>query len=180
MTGLTFTKDSRGMYVASYDSTGLLTCLYLNRREEGPLTVEVTAHPSMSPCGQYACGDAPTNVCLKLKYPEHTIVTVTSGTPVDKAYYDTVSGYVTEEDLEETLEGYVTVTAMSTALAAKQDTLVSGTNIKTVNNESLLGSGNLSLNTLPDVSASDNGKILIVSDGAWAAESIPVADTTLY
>jgi phage-related tail fiber protein len=32
-------------------------------------------------------------------------------------------------------------------IATKQDTLVSGTNIKTINNESLLGSGNISLAT---------------------------------
>lgn len=35
--------------------------------------------------------------------------------------------------------------AVSTLLAGKQDTLVSGTNIKTINNESLLGSGNISV-----------------------------------
>lgn len=34
-------------------------------------------------------------------------------------------------------------TDLADALSAKQDTLVSGTNIKTVNNESLLGSGNI-------------------------------------
>lgn len=34
---------------------------------------------------------------------------------------------------------------MSTTLAGKQDTLVSGTNIKTINNESLLGSGNIEI-----------------------------------
>ena len=32
---------------------------------------------------------------------------------------------------------------ISTALNAKQDTLVSGTNIKTINNQSILGSGNI-------------------------------------
>lgn len=37
--------------------------------------------------------------------------------------------------------------ATQTALDAKQDTLVSGTNIKTINNESLLGSGNISTYT---------------------------------
>ena len=36
-------------------------------------------------------------------------------------------------------------TEISTALNAKQDTLVSGTNIKTINNESLLGSGNIDI-----------------------------------
>lgn len=32
-----------------------------------------------------------------------------------------------------------------TALSGKQDTLVSGTNIKTINNESILGSGNIDI-----------------------------------
>ena len=36
-------------------------------------------------------------------------------------------------------------TEISTALNAKQDTLVSGTNIKTINNESILGSGNITI-----------------------------------
>lgn len=38
-------------------------------------------------------------------------------------------------------------TATQTALDAKQATLVSGTNIKTINNESVLGSGNLEIET---------------------------------
>ena len=50
-----------------------------------------------------------------------------------------------------------------------QPALVSGTNIKTVNNNSILGSGDLSLATLPSVSSSDNDKILKVVSGAWAA-----------
>lgn len=36
-------------------------------------------------------------------------------------------------------------TEISTALNAKQDTLISGTNIKTINNESILGSGNIDI-----------------------------------
>lgn len=36
-------------------------------------------------------------------------------------------------------------TEISTALGNKQDTLVSGTNIKTINNESILGSGNIEI-----------------------------------
>lgn len=36
-------------------------------------------------------------------------------------------------------------TEISTALNAKQDTLVSGTNIKTINNENILGSGNINI-----------------------------------
>ena len=40
---------------------------------------------------------------------------------------------------------FATQTALSTGLAAKQNTLISGTNIKTVNNQSLLGSGDLNI-----------------------------------
>lgn len=40
-----------------------------------------------------------------------------------------------------------------TALSGKQDTLVSGTNIKTINNESILGSGNITISGGSDVEA---------------------------
>lgn len=41
--------------------------------------------------------------------------------------------------------GRALITALQTLVAGKQDTLVSGTNIKTVNNNSLLGSGNIAI-----------------------------------
>ena len=59
---------------------------------------------------------------------------------------------ITDAKEVESLDDYYTKTevdtklsekADTTALAAKQDTLVSGTNIKTINNETLLGSGNI-------------------------------------
>lgn len=40
-----------------------------------------------------------------------------------------------------------------TSLNSKQDTLVSGTNIKTINNTSLLGSGNISVTTSSDLAS---------------------------
>lgn len=45
---------------------------------------------------------------------------------------------------------HVTTTDKST-WSGKQDALVSGTNIKTINNQSLLGSGNINVQTLPTV-----------------------------
>lgn len=59
---------------------------------------------------------------------------------------------------------------------SRQATLVSGTNIKTVNGNSLLGSGDLAISGLPTVTASDNGKVLMVVNGAWAAADLPVYD----
>ena len=41
------------------------------------------------------------------------------------------------------LSNYYTKSEVNTALNAKQNTLVSGTNIKTINNQSILGSGNI-------------------------------------
>ena len=54
-----------------------------------------------------------------------------------------LDGYVTETALNQALSSYVTSSAFTSALAQKQDKLVSGENIKTVNGESILGSGNI-------------------------------------
>ena len=54
-------------------------------------------------------------------------------------------------------------------LSTKQDTLVSGTNIKTINNNSILGSGNLDIDALP--SQTGNADKFLKTDGtnaSWA------------
>lgn len=51
----------------------------------------------------------------------------------------------------------------------KQAALVSGTNIKTINGSSLLGSGDLAVSGLPAVTSSDNDKVLKVVNGVWVA-----------
>ena len=56
----------------------------------------------------------------------------------------------------------------------RQATLISGTNIKTINGNSILGSGNLSISGLPSVTTSDNGKVLAVDSGAWSVQHWPV------
>ena len=55
--------------------------------------------------------------------------------------------HITNTQLEDILinRNYVSETALMESLATKQDTLVSGTTIKTINGNSLLGSGNLIL-----------------------------------
>lgn len=57
-----------------------------------------------------------------------------------------------------------------TSLNSKQDTLVSGTNIKTINNTSLLGSGNISVATSSDL-ASYVPKIGTTLTGALIAQN---------
>ena len=63
------------------------------------------------------------------------------------------------------------VTDLPAALAAKQNTLVSGTNIKTVGGQSLLGTGNVQLGDFlygtpdPDNGGGSDGDVYIQSDG---------------
>lgn len=71
-----------------------------------------------------------------------------------------ISGKASQSDLD-TLSRTVTAhtantdihvtTSDKTTWNGKQDALVSGTNIKTINNQSLLGSGNITVQTLPTV-----------------------------
>jgi hypothetical protein len=57
--------------------------------------------------------------------------------------------------------------------------LVSGTNIKTVNNNSILGSGNIDIDALPSQTG-NTGKFLTTDGSAasWATISFPTVDQT--
>ncbi len=70
--------------------------------------------------------------------------------------------------------------AIQTQLDNKQATLVSGTNIKTLNNTTLLGSGNISITGLP-AQTGNTGKFLTTdgTDASWAALAT-VATTGSY
>lgn len=83
------------------------------------------------------------------------------------------SEYITENELNQ--KGYLTE---HQDISGKQDKLVSGTNIKTINNTSILGSGNISITggsgTITGVSA--NGTSIATSGVA----NIPAATTSKY
>ena len=68
-------------------------------------------------------------------------------------------------ELTAILEGYDTTPTLSTELGKKQDKLVSGTSIKTVNGASLLGSGNI---TTPKTTVVDNLTSTSVTDALSA------------
>jgi len=57
-------------------------------------------------------------------------------------------------------------------LSDKQDTLVSGTNIKTINNTTILGSGNIDTTELPS-QTSNSGKFLTTNGSAVSWASVP-------
>ena len=67
------------------------------------------------------------------------------------------------------LDGIDTSTTVQTQINAKQDALVSGENIKTINGSSVLGSGNLNIDALPSQTG-HTGQFLTTdgSDASWA------------
>lgn len=80
-----------------------------------------------------------------------------------------------------TVDGHATSKKyVDTGLDAKQEILVSGTNIKTINNNSLLGSGDITIDSLP--SQTDQSGKFLTTDGtnaSWATVSSGVTDYTL-
>lgn len=65
------------------------------------------------------------------------------------------------------------ITGLTTALSGKQDTLTSGTTIKTVNSNSLLGSGNISVGTVTSVAA-----LTIGTTGVDVGSTVATGTTT--
>ena len=66
---------------------------------------------------------------------------------------------------------------IQTQLNGKQATLVSGTNIKTLNNTTLLGSGNISITGLP-TQTGNNGKFLTTNGSAASWTTLTTVATT--
>lgn len=76
--------------------------------------------------------DIPTNVSQLTNDSGYTTITEVQGL---------LNNYVTENELETELSSYATLEQLS----SKQDTLVSGTNIKTINGQTILGEGNIEI-----------------------------------
>lgn len=76
-------------------------------------------------------------------------------------------GITVDDAMSDTSTNPVQNKVITAALGDKQDTLVSGTNIKTVNSNSLLGSGNIDIDALPDQTG-QSGKFL-TTDGTSAS-----------
>ena len=87
----------------------------------------------------------PTNYVDVPTFTAYTAATDTAiGGKASQSDLDSLSGTVTAHTSDSTI--HVT-SSDKTTWSGKQDALVSGTNIKTINNESVLGSGNITIDT---------------------------------
>jgi hypothetical protein len=87
-----------------------------------------------------------TQTALNAKEPTITAGTTSQYYRGDKTFQTLDKAAVGLSNVDNTSDADKPVsTAQATAIALKQDTLVSGTNIKTINGNSLLGSGNLAI-----------------------------------
>lgn len=85
---------------------------------------------------------------------------------------NTLGGVKVGERLTMT-DGVLSADVQTTDISGKQDTLVSGTNIKTVNSTSLLGSGNIDISgsSVPDGTV--DGQVLLWATDQWVASTAP-------
>lgn len=97
-----------------------------------------------------------TNKCLVLKnIATNEVISTLAGHGITNAYTKSEVDSTVDEINESVNEA---LSDMSTSIHLKQDKLVSGTNIKTINNQSLLGSGNISIaSTSSSVSTGGSG-----------------------
>lgn len=95
----------------------------------------------------------------------------------EKGYYLTSvpEEYITETEL--LAKGYAT-TSQIPDISTKQDKLVSGTNIKTINNQSVLGQGNIEITTGTGgiTDAPSDGTIYGRQNGNWVEVNVDTSD----
>lgn len=122
-----------------------LVCIGLDTSDDSPVRYTIILNLD----GTIASGNS--NVSM--------VLDPISGEEVD------LSSYYTKEEVDSKLKSYATVTQVQ----EKQDQLVSGVNIKTVNGASLLGEGDIVIETpdggIPD--AAQDGKIYGRQNGSW-------------
>ena len=150
-------KDSNTFYIIT-DATGGDLSNYYTKSETDDLLdtkLDVSAYTPTDLSNYYT----------KSETSGATQISTALASKANKSEIPSLDGYATETWVEG--KGYLTehqslsnyykksetsgATQISTALASKQDTLVSGTNIKTINGETLLGEGNITIEGGSDI-----------------------------
>lgn len=127
-------------------------------------SVELSGNKTLAELGIQAAGnyalksDIPTKVSElqnDSQFVTETALTDGLSPKADKTYVDEqlatkqpVGDYALKSEIPD-VSGFATKEEVTTGLNSKQDTLVSGTNIKTINSQSLVGSGNIDTQDIP-------------------------------
>lgn len=117
--------------------------------------------------------DIPTKTSQLANDSGFTTATEVSTTYATKAEVPTKTSQLTNDSTYQTkanLDTALATKADKSSLASKQDKLVSGTNIKTINNQSLLGSGNISI---------ESGTSITVDSALSATSENPVQNKVI-
>ena len=135
------TSSSLSNYVAKSETTGLL-------KNDG--TVDTNSYSTTSHThGQVTSDGKVTSTAVTVASGDNILITDYSDSSKIKRVANILAGHVKDSTAHSNIgssanDTQATINSdIDTALSGKQATLVSGTNIKTVNNESLLGSGNI-------------------------------------
>jgi hypothetical protein len=123
-----------------------------------------TANPHSVTASQIGLGNVTNDAQMK-KIASNTDanVPIWSGTTGDTL----ANGYSVQTSLSSSTTALVRADAIATAIGAKQDTLVSGTNIKTINGTTILGAGDYVIDipavsvqtTAPNIATANNGDL---------------------
>jgi len=145
----------------------------------GPITTTGTisiASISPDPSGSYTNANITVNaqgqVTVASNGSPGGVTSVTATTPLASSGGSTPDISIQKADA--TQDGYLDSLDFIT-FSAKQDALVSGTNIKTVNSNSLLGSGNVSVGTITGVTAGTG----LSGGGTSGAVTVDLANTAV-
>ena len=135
--------------LADLSVTAATTCLVISfNTDAGKQDINIPITQIFDPSNYYTKSEVNSKLFDKVSNATYTAYTAAT----DSVLSDKVDTTAMTAAISEATSGKVdtdTYTAFTastdTALSGKQETLVSGTNIKTINNESLLGSGNITI-----------------------------------
>ena len=137
------TSSSLSNYVAKSETSGLL-------KNDG--TVDTNSYSTTSHThGQVTSDGKVTSTAVTVASGDNILITDYSDSSKIKRVANILAGHVKDSTAHSNIgssanDTQATINSdIDTALSGKQATLVSGTNIKTVNNESLLGYGNITI-----------------------------------
>ena len=158
--------------------TVLFQAVELESFEDGLLRYNV----SYVKDGQTYTKDMETRWFIKTPMPYTPIDYVTSDELEEQVSEAISSETVVSEiqtQIEQSITGKADTTAVTQALSTKQDTLVSGTNIKTINNQNILGSGNIVITSATQTQYSA-GTNIDIQDYVISVTGITIPDVSNF